>query len=82
MAQPSEIRQACVSGKILHVSGSEPDQILRSREGPYGNKVAFLGTVRTEKKKTPENKQNKKYCLFGSLIITALYGLERHTHNR
>ena len=46
----SEIRQTCVSGKILHVSGCEREQILKNREGPYGNKVGFLGTVNEEVK--------------------------------
>ncbi len=46
----SEIRQACVSSTILHVSGCEREQILKSREGPYWNKVAFPGTVSEEVK--------------------------------
>ena len=58
----SEIRQAFASGKILHVSGCEREQILKSREGPYGNKVAFLGTV-SEEVKFPVNGCERKSFL-------------------
>ena len=65
----SEIRQACVSGKILHVSGCEWKPILKSHEGPYGNKVALIGTV-SEEVKFPVNECEREsfLVLFAPLL--------------